>query len=137
MNAEPDDFRDEPERPRRLPHPGLGGFPGPERAAEVLRYQVLRLERALSPDGRLRRLLVSILRSAVVAAACCLCAAPAIGLIACYNGFYSRPGAAGVGRAATLAFVESFLAIIVLNLILANVLNTLDALFINGAPSLG
>ena len=48
----------------------------------------------------------------------------AIGLIACYNGFNSRPGAAGVGRAATAAFVQSFLAIIVLNLLLAKVLNT-------------
>ncbi len=48
-----------------------------------------------------------------------------IGLIACYNGFHSRPGAAGVGRAATDAFVQSFLAIIVLNLLLAKVLNTL------------
>ncbi len=48
-----------------------------------------------------------------------------IGLIACYNGFHSRPGAAGVGRAATDAFVQSFLAIIVLNLVLAKVLNTL------------
>ena len=52
----------------------------------------------------------------------------AIGLIACYNGFNSRPGAAGVGRAATAAFVQSFLAIIVLNLLLAKVLNTIHAL---------
>ncbi len=50
------------------------------------------------------------------------------GLIACYNGFNSRPGAAGVGRAATEAFVQSFLAIIVLNLLLARVLNTVYAM---------
>ncbi len=48
-----------------------------------------------------------------------------IGLIACYNGFHSRPGAAGVGRAATDAFVQSFLAIIVINLLLAKLLNAL------------
>ncbi len=59
-----------------------------------------------------------------------------IGLIACYNGFNSRAGAAGVGRAATLAFVQSFLAIIVLNLILAKVLNSVDAMFIE-QPVLG
>jgi phospholipid/cholesterol/gamma-HCH transport system permease protein len=53
-----------------------------------------------------------------------------IGLIACYNGFHSRAGAAGVGRAATMAFVQSFLAIIVLNLVLANVLNTIYAMFL-------
>jgi len=52
-----------------------------------------------------------------------------IGLIACYNGFHSRPGAAGVGRAATDAFVQSFLAIIVLNLLLAKLLNTAYAIF--------
>ncbi len=56
-----------------------------------------------------------------------------IGLIACYHGFHSRPGAAGVGRAATKAFVQSFLAIIVLNLILAKVLNTIGAMFL-GSP---
>ena len=53
-----------------------------------------------------------------------------IGLIACYNGFYSRPGAAGVGRAATEAFVQSFLAIIMLNLVLAKVLNSIYLIFI-------
>ena len=52
-----------------------------------------------------------------------------IGLIACYNGFHSRPGAAGVGRAATDAFVQSFLAIIILNLVLAKVLNAVQAIF--------
>ncbi len=62
-----------------------------------------------------------------------------IGLIACYNGFHSRPGAAGVGRAATDAFVQSFLAIIMLNLILASFLNTIHASFIaeEGLSALG
>lgn len=53
-----------------------------------------------------------------------------IGLIACYRGFNCDAGAAGVGRAATQSFVESFLAIIVLNLVLARVLNTIYDLFI-------
>jgi phospholipid/cholesterol/gamma-HCH transport system permease protein len=60
-----------------------------------------------------------------------------IGLIACYKGFYCRPGAAGVGRAATEAFVASFLAIITINLVLAKALNSIYDLFIapeHGAP---
>ncbi len=57
-----------------------------------------------------------------------------IGLISCYKGFYCRAGAAGVGRAATEAFVASFLAIIVLNLILAQLLNSIEVMFINTAP---
>ncbi|TVQ53117.1 MAG: ABC transporter permease [Phycisphaerales bacterium] len=54
-----------------------------------------------------------------------------IGLIACYKGFNCHAGAAGVGRAATEAFVASFLAIIVINLVLAKVLNTINVLFID------
>jgi phospholipid/cholesterol/gamma-HCH transport system permease protein len=42
-----------------------------------------------------------------------------IGLISCYKGFHCKPGAEGVGRAATDAFVTSFLAIIASNLFLA------------------
>src|SRR5207248_1536186 len=38
----------------------------------------------------------------------------AIGLISCHRGFNCRPGAEGVGRAATEAFVASFIAILVL-----------------------
>ena len=51
-----------------------------------------------------------------------------IGLAACYKGFFCRAGAAGVGRAATAAFVSSFLAIIMINLILAKFLNDLRLL---------
>ena len=47
----------------------------------------------------------------------------AIGLVACYRGFNCGAGASGVGRAATSAFVTSFIAIIVLNLVLASFLN--------------
>lgn len=42
-----------------------------------------------------------------------------IGLICCYKGFHCRPGAQGVGRATTDAFVTSFVAIIILNFFLA------------------
>ncbi len=50
----------------------------------------------------------------------------AIGLISCYKGFNCKPGAAGVGRAATDAFVTSFLTIIVLNFFLANIVKNLE-----------
>lgn len=49
----------------------------------------------------------------------------AIGLISCYMGYICTQGAAGVGRAATNAFVYSFLAVIAINLVLADFLNTL------------
>ncbi|HRQ74771.1 MAG TPA: ABC transporter permease [Phycisphaerales bacterium] len=59
----------------------------------------------------------------------------AIGMIACYKGFYCRAGAAGVGRAATEAFVASFLAIIIMNLVLAQTLNALGRmLFFGDSP---
>lgn len=54
-----------------------------------------------------------------------------IGLIACYKGFHCAAGAQGVGRAATEAFVASFLAIIALNLVLAKFLNTINYMFID------
>ena len=49
----------------------------------------------------------------------------AIGLVSCWRGFTCAGGASGVGRAATSAFVTSFLAIIVINLVLASFLNEL------------
>jgi phospholipid/cholesterol/gamma-HCH transport system permease protein len=42
----------------------------------------------------------------------------AIALIGCHRGFNCEPGAEGVGRAATSAFVISFVAIMLLNLLL-------------------
>jgi phospholipid/cholesterol/gamma-HCH transport system permease protein len=42
----------------------------------------------------------------------------AISLIACYRGFHCEPGAEGVGRAATSAFVYSFVMILLLDLLL-------------------
>lgn len=56
----------------------------------------------------------------------------AIGLIACYKGFHCKPGAEGVGRATTESFVTSFLAIILLNLVLAKSLNDFDLLILKG-----
>jgi phospholipid/cholesterol/gamma-HCH transport system permease protein len=49
----------------------------------------------------------------------------AISLIACHRGFRSRPGSEGVGRAATEAFVLSFVAILVLDFFLALFLQSL------------
>jgi phospholipid/cholesterol/gamma-HCH transport system permease protein len=42
-----------------------------------------------------------------------------IGLVSCYRGFHCEPGAEGVGNAATTAFVQSFVVIIVLDLFLS------------------
>jgi phospholipid/cholesterol/gamma-HCH transport system permease protein len=49
----------------------------------------------------------------------------AIAIICCHRGFYSEAGAEGVGRAATRAFVLSFIAILVLDFFLAMFLNNL------------
>jgi phospholipid/cholesterol/gamma-HCH transport system permease protein len=43
----------------------------------------------------------------------------AIAMISCYRGFHCDPGAEGVGRAATTAFVTSFVMILLLDLILS------------------
>jgi phospholipid/cholesterol/gamma-HCH transport system permease protein len=53
----------------------------------------------------------------------------AIALIACHRGFQSRAGSEGVGRAATEAFVLSFVAILALDFVLALTLNTLHDRF--------
>lgn len=47
-----------------------------------------------------------------------------LSLIACHRGFNSKPGAAGVGRAATEAFVVAFVAILVIDFVLAMLANT-------------
>ena len=49
----------------------------------------------------------------------------AIALISCYQGFHCQAGAEGVGRAATAAFVYSFIMILVLDLFLGIGLNHL------------
>jgi phospholipid/cholesterol/gamma-HCH transport system permease protein len=61
----------------------------------------------------------------------------AIALISCHRGFNGRPGAEGVGQAATSAFVNSFIAILALDLFLAMFLNALhDRLWPNAAKML-
>ena len=42
-----------------------------------------------------------------------------IAIISCYQGFHCGPGAEGVGRACTKAFVMSFMAILVANFFVA------------------
>ena len=49
-----------------------------------------------------------------------------IALISCHRGFHSRAGSEGVGRAATEAFVLSFIAILALDFFLALFLNSLQ-----------
>ncbi len=61
----------------------------------------------------------------------------AIALISCHRGFKSTGGAEGVGRAATEAFVYSFIAILALDFFLALGLNNLhDALWHSEGPRL-
>lgn len=50
-----------------------------------------------------------------------------IAIVCCHRGLNSEPGAEGVGRAATRAFVASFIAILVLDFFLAMLLNQLHA----------
>jgi phospholipid/cholesterol/gamma-HCH transport system permease protein len=47
----------------------------------------------------------------------------AIAMISCHRGFHCEPGAEGVGRAATQAFVHSFVSILILDLLLSIVLD--------------
>jgi phospholipid/cholesterol/gamma-HCH transport system permease protein len=49
----------------------------------------------------------------------------AIALVSCYQGFHCRAGAEGVGKAATSAFVHSFVLILALDLLLGICLDTL------------
>lgn len=48
----------------------------------------------------------------------------AIAIVSCYRGFHCTPGAEGVGRAATAAFVYSFVAILALDLFLGAFLDS-------------
>lgn len=48
-----------------------------------------------------------------------------IAIISCHKGFHSTGGAEGVGKAATVAFVRSFVAILILDFFLAMFFNTL------------
>ena len=60
----------------------------------------------------------------------------AIAIIACYRGFHCDPGAEGVGRAATAAFVHSFVMILLLDLLLGIALNGVYLTLWREAPKL-
>jgi phospholipid/cholesterol/gamma-HCH transport system permease protein len=60
----------------------------------------------------------------------------AIALVSCHRGFHSEPGAEGVGRAATEAFVYSFVIILILDLFLGIGLNTLYELLWPDGPKI-
>jgi phospholipid/cholesterol/gamma-HCH transport system permease protein len=59
-----------------------------------------------------------------------------IGVISCYRGFNCQPGAEGVGRAATTAFVYSFVVIIILDLLVSIVLDQIYMAIWPVAPTL-
>lgn len=63
------------------------------------------------------------------------CFGALIGLISCWKGFTCGPGAEGVGRAATSAFVASFMAIVASNLVLVEVLNSLTRMIHGPLPT--
>ncbi len=60
----------------------------------------------------------------------------AIALISCYRGFHCDPGAEGVGRAATQAFVYSFVSILALDLFLGILLDSIYLLIWPNLPRL-
>lgn len=60
----------------------------------------------------------------------------AIAIIGCHHGFNCDPGAEGVGRAATYAFVHSFVMILLLDLLLGIGLDALYAVLFPQAPRL-
>ncbi len=62
----------------------------------------------------------------------------AIALISCHRGLHSQPGAEGVGRASTEAFVASFIVILIIDFFLGMLLISLYDTFISGGggPSL-
>ena len=59
----------------------------------------------------------------------------AIAVVSCQQGFNCRAGAEGVGRAATDAFVLSFVAILTLDFFLGMFMNTLYDEFWGGGPT--
>jgi phospholipid/cholesterol/gamma-HCH transport system permease protein len=59
-----------------------------------------------------------------------------IGIVSCYRGFHCKPGAEGVGSAATMAFVQSFVAIIVMDLFLSIFLDSVYLAIWPVGPSL-
>jgi phospholipid/cholesterol/gamma-HCH transport system permease protein len=60
-----------------------------------------------------------------------------LSLLACYRGFRSRAGAEGVGRAATQAFVWSFITILILDFFLVFFVNSLRTIVSPARPQAG
>ena len=60
----------------------------------------------------------------------------AIALVSCYHGFHCQAGAKGVGRAATVSFVVSFVAILALDFFLGLLLDTGYRMAYPAPPSL-
>ena len=60
-----------------------------------------------------------------------------LALISCHRGFHSKGGAEGVGRAATQAFVFSFLAILILDFFRVFSLNAVRPLIMPVPPRAG
>jgi phospholipid/cholesterol/gamma-HCH transport system permease protein len=60
----------------------------------------------------------------------------AIALIGCHQGFNCDPGAEGVGRAATSAFVRSFVVILILDLLLGIAIEAVYLTIWPGGPSI-
>ena len=60
----------------------------------------------------------------------------AMALIACHQGFHCEPGADGVGKAATRSFVQSFVVILLIDLILAIVFDKIYLIIWPGGPKL-
>lgn len=60
----------------------------------------------------------------------------AIALIGCHRGFHCDPGAEGVGRAATSAFVQSFVIILLLDLLLGIMLDAVYLALWSRGPSM-
>jgi phospholipid/cholesterol/gamma-HCH transport system permease protein len=56
-----------------------------------------------------------------------------IAIVSCYRGFNCDPGAEGVGRAATTAFVMSFVVILILDFVLSILLDNVHDLLFPGA----
>ena len=59
-----------------------------------------------------------------------------IGLVSCYRGFHCEAGAEGVGQAATAAFVQSFVVIIMLDLFLSIALDEIYLLIWPMSPGI-
>src|SRR5690606_5482146 len=60
----------------------------------------------------------------------------ALAVVSCYRGFHCDPGAEGVGRAATSAFVISFVLILILDFFMGIMLDNVYLIFWPGGQSL-